>query len=294
MIDPFVILAPVLLLAVVALLRFVGCAAVLGLDDVTYAPAPPQPTNPVPTTTSPLDPPSKLVCDGLFTLKVFGTGFVDNPDPAKRSQVQWNDGSNPPLSLTTRLVSGHLEADVPANLIEELAPGPPGGSAVKKTVKVTVFNPAPGGGTSTPLPFDIVPGTPPNSVRFDPKPAQVANSGDILNGIYKNLDFGISQWRWELRPNGSVISLTTSAPSSFSFVNGERILASVVVFPTGVGQIKLSDFTNPDVQRSFTPAQVGSFQTVPTNWTKCAKTIKVEFSAAAALPILEIAYLGPP
>jgi len=40
MIDPFVILAPVLLLPVVALLRFVGCAAILNIDDVTYAPKP--------------------------------------------------------------------------------------------------------------------------------------------------------------------------------------------------------------------------------------------------------------
>jgi len=286
MIDPFVILAPVLLLAVVALLRFVGCAAILGLDDVQYTGAPA--ANPQPQPTG-LDPPSKFVCEGQFTLKVLGTGFVNG------SVVQWNDGSNPLLSLTTRLVSGHLEADVPANLIEELAPGPPGGSAVKKTVKVTVFNPAPGGGTSPPLTFDIVPGTP-NIVRFDPKPPQVANSGDILNGSYKNLDFDISQWRWELRPNGSVISLTTSAPSRFSFVNGKRVLASVVVFPTVVGQIKLSDGgVNLDKSLSFTSAEVGSFQTVPTNWTKCAKTVQVQFiSAAPQLPVLEITYLGPP
>ncbi len=372
MVDPFVILAPVLLLAVVALLRFVGCAGILGLDDVKYVPVlgdlditispesaivggppftltvngsvsdffpgaevlwngrriPPTPaltgstrqltvqipasdiatvgfasvqvSNPGshdsnvveftikdPLNITSLDPPSKLVCQSQFTLKVFGTGFVSG------SQVQWNDGSNPLLSLTTRLVSGHLEADVPANLIEELAPGPPGGSAVKKTVKVTVFNPAPGGGTSTPLPFDIVPGTPPNSVRFDPKPAQVANSGDILNGTYKNIDFLINQWIWSGQPNGAVISPTTSAPSNFSFVNGERILASLIVFATAVGQIKLSDGgTNPDVQRSFTSAEVGLFHTVPTNWTKCAKTVKYEFSAL--FPVLEIVYLGPP
>lgn len=36
MLDPFVFLAPVLLLPVVALLRFVGCAAIIGLDDVAY------------------------------------------------------------------------------------------------------------------------------------------------------------------------------------------------------------------------------------------------------------------
>ena len=40
MIDPFVILAPILLLAVIALLGFVGCASLLGVDDVTYKTTP--------------------------------------------------------------------------------------------------------------------------------------------------------------------------------------------------------------------------------------------------------------
>jgi hypothetical protein len=43
MIDPFLLLAPILLLPIVGLLRFTGCAAILGIDDVTYGPAPPAP-----------------------------------------------------------------------------------------------------------------------------------------------------------------------------------------------------------------------------------------------------------
>ena len=41
MIDPFLLLAPLLLVPIVALLRFTGCAAILGIDDVTYGAAPP-------------------------------------------------------------------------------------------------------------------------------------------------------------------------------------------------------------------------------------------------------------
>jgi hypothetical protein len=37
-IDTFVLLTPVLLLGVIALLRFVGCATLLGVEDVSYAP----------------------------------------------------------------------------------------------------------------------------------------------------------------------------------------------------------------------------------------------------------------
>jgi len=41
MIDPFLLLTPILLLPIVGLLRFTGCAAILGIDDVTYGSAPP-------------------------------------------------------------------------------------------------------------------------------------------------------------------------------------------------------------------------------------------------------------
>ncbi len=368
MVDPFVILAPVLLLAVVALLRFLGCSSfeaapdptptLTGLDPdsaiaggpdfpltvtgtafqpttakvhwngQTITPSPGAsatqltvqiPANNIATVGSPdvqvfndpsgpgsnvkkftikpvpvpnitrLDPLSKLVCEGQFSLKVFGSNFVNDPDPLKRSRVRWNGSDR----TTTFISDQQLEATIPAADIAELDPG-----QAPKTVNVTVFNPPLGGGSGTstpPLTFKIDRGTP-NAVRFDPKPAQVTNSGDILNGTYKNIDFLINQWIWTGQPSGAVISPTTSAPSSFSFVNGKRILASVIVYPQVVGQITLSDFVNPDVLHTVTPQEVAAmmFLTVPTNWTKCAKTVKVTFSAAPQLPVLEIAYLGPP
>jgi hypothetical protein len=70
-----------------------------------------------------------------FTLTVTGTGFVEE------SLVYWDS-----TALSTGFVSGsNLTATVPGEAL--LAAG---------TVSVTVVNPAPGGGTSTSLPFEIV------------------------------------------------------------------------------------------------------------------------------------------
>jgi hypothetical protein len=66
MVDPYVILAPVFLLLVVALLRFVGCALLLGVDDVQYA---------SPALDS-ISPTSATVGDPPFTLTLNGSGFA--------------------------------------------------------------------------------------------------------------------------------------------------------------------------------------------------------------------------
>ncbi len=81
MIDPFVILAPVLLLAVVALLRFVGCAAILGLDDVTYTAA-----AQISVTVTTSDPTTVSVLD---TVHFSATVTNDSADPQKKG-VTWS------------------------------------------------------------------------------------------------------------------------------------------------------------------------------------------------------------
>ncbi len=261
MIDPFVILAPVLLLAVIALLRFVGCNQVYGLE----------PTEPYPTPTlTGIDPNSGNVCGPAFTLKVSGTGFSDGV-----STVQWN-GSN---RTTTFVSATQLEADISEDDIGAIG-----------QVQVTVAN---GSLTSSPLPFDVVAGMP-NDVFFDPQPPQVAASGDFLNGIYKNLDFGTGQWRWSGQPAGAVISFPTPGAASFSFANNaKRLLDNIIVYPLAAGTIKLSDGINPDRFLTFIALQINSFQTVATDWDKCSNTIKVEFDIAPSLPVFRITYFGP-
>jgi len=91
-------------------------------------------TNPVPGISS-LNPNSAQVGGPAFPLTVNGTGFVSS------SRVRWNGSDR----LTNFVSSTQLAAEIPASDI-----------TVPGTAIVTVFNPAPGGGTSNPLTFTIV------------------------------------------------------------------------------------------------------------------------------------------
>ena len=91
-------------------------------------------TNAVPFINQPLKPESVQPGGPAFNLSVSGTGFVSG------SVVDWNGAA-----LTTSFVdSSHLTAAVPASDI-----------AVAGTVSVTVANPAPGGGLSNVVYFDV-------------------------------------------------------------------------------------------------------------------------------------------
>ncbi|MBL8039801.1 MAG: hypothetical protein JNM04_00495, partial [Chthonomonas sp.] len=89
--------------------------------------------NAVPALAS-ISPSSKVTLSPGFTLSVTGSNFINT------SVVQWN-GSN----LTTTFVdSSHLTASVPA-----------GNLTTAGSFPITVFTPAPGGGTSSPLNFNV-------------------------------------------------------------------------------------------------------------------------------------------
>jgi uncharacterized protein YdgA (DUF945 family) len=91
------------------------------------------PDNPVPTTTG-LSPASATAGGPDFTLTVNGTGYVAS------SVVRWNGADR----TTTYVSSSQLTAAITAADI-----------ATAGTAQVTVFNPAPGGGTSNPQTFTI-------------------------------------------------------------------------------------------------------------------------------------------
>jgi len=81
-----------------------------------------------------LTPNRALAGSGAFTLTVDGTGFVAS------SIVRWNGGDRPTAFVSgTRLTATIAAADV----------------ATVGTAQVSVFTPAPGGGTSAALPFTI-------------------------------------------------------------------------------------------------------------------------------------------
>jgi hypothetical protein len=91
--------------------------------------------NPVPALTG-LSPDSGIEGDDPFTLTVTGTDFVAG------STVQWNGSDRP----TTFVSSTQLTAQI--SMADVAGPG---------TANITVFNPAPGGGTSNALVFTINP-----------------------------------------------------------------------------------------------------------------------------------------
>jgi hypothetical protein len=91
------------------------------------------PATPAPTTTS-ISPTSRFVGDGAFTLTVNGTNFVSS------SVVRWAG-----LDRTTTFVSStQLTAAIPATDL-----------ATTGSKAITVFNPAPGGGTSNSQTFTV-------------------------------------------------------------------------------------------------------------------------------------------
>jgi 6-phosphogluconolactonase (cycloisomerase 2 family) len=115
-------------------------------------------TNPVPTINS-LDPSCAPVGGQALTLFVFGSNFVAS------SVVRWNGSDRP----TTFGDSSGLTAQISTSDI-----------AVAGTAAVTVFNPAPGGGSSNSLTFTTTAGgVGPQSIAVDPtgKFAYVANTG---------------------------------------------------------------------------------------------------------------------
>lgn len=89
--------------------------------------------NPLPSVTS-LIPSSAPAGGGNFTLTLDGTGFV------MASVVRWNGSDR----ITTFFSSTQLTATIPLTDV-----------AAEGTAQVTVFNPAPVGGTSSALPFSI-------------------------------------------------------------------------------------------------------------------------------------------
>jgi hypothetical protein len=117
-------------------------------------------TNPVPATTS-INPASVPAGNAGGTLTVTGTGFVSG------SVVRWN-GAN---RTTTYVSSTQLNAAIPASDVTTAG-----------TAQVTVFNPAPGGGTSNVQTFTITGVTNPVPATTSINPASVSagNAGGTL------------------------------------------------------------------------------------------------------------------
>lgn len=274
-IDPFVFLAPILLLAVIALLRFVGCNQVFGLHPTVEAP-------PQPVILGIISPPFETQGDPDFTLKVKGTNFVEND-----SVVQWN-GSNRDTAFksTTELWATITAADI----------------ATAGIFQVTVFTPdASPVTTSNMWPFtvdssDVI-------VHLDNR-TPPGNPNDPLNGVFQNLDFGSGKWFWTAAGAGNSIFLGPAFNAgphtgSFSFVNtpptGRRLLRiRVIADPTLSGNITLQDGVNPTIVAAVPAGAPPTF--IETNWGmgSPSTTVTVTSDIGWDIQIDTIVYQGPP
>ena len=143
--------------------------------------------NPVPVALT-LSPSSAAAVGSSFTLTVNGSSFISS------SIVKWNG-----TSLTTTYVSAsQIKATVPAANIAS------GGTAT-----VTVFNPTPGGGTSSGLTFTITSSNNPLPVALSMSPSSAAKRGSSFTlAVTGNSFISSSVVKW----NGT--SLTTTYVSA--------------------------------------------------------------------------------
>ncbi len=170
--------------------------------------------NPVPAITS-LGTTFAEAGSGAFTLRVNGNNFIDG------SVVRWNGADR-----TTTYVSGaQLTAAITAADI-----------AAAGTASVTVFNPAPGGGTSNAQTFTIVPPNPvPAISNLSPTSITAGNPGFVLTVNGSSFVSGsVVRWNGSARPTTYVSSTQLTAAISAADIAAAGS-ASVRVFNEGPG-----------------------------------------------------------
>jgi hypothetical protein len=186
-----------------------------------------QASNPVPTITA-INPSSAVAGSGGFTLTITGTNFVNG------SVVRWNGSPR----TTTFVSSTRLEAAIPASDV-----------ATAGTANVTVFNPAPGGGTSNTATFTIQASNPvPTITAINPSSAVAGSGGFTLTITGTNfVNSSVVRWNGSDRPTTFVSStqLTAAIPASDVATAGT---ANVTVFnpAPGGGESGAATFTIQD------------------------------------------------
>ncbi len=166
---------------------------------------------PVPTLTS-LSPSTAVAGGAAFTLAVSGTNFVSG------SVVRWNGADRPTTYVSsTQLTASILASDIVASGIANL----------------TVFNPAPGGGTSAALAFAITSSNPlPAVASLNPSYASVKGTAFTLTVTGSNFVNG-AVVRW----NGS--NRTTT------FISSAELRASIKSSDISSGGINKVTVFNP-------------------------------------------------
>ncbi|PFG73986.1 IPT/TIG domain-containing protein [Tepidiforma thermophila] len=193
--------------------------------------------NPLPVLTS-ISPSSAVAGSGPVTVALTGSGFV------AASEVRWN---GTPLASVTFNSSTSLTAVVPAANLT--APG---------TFSVTVFNPAPGGGTSAPQTFTVTAAA--SKLAFTTQPGNgVAGQPLAVQPIVAvQTDAGATV----TSDNTTVVTLAVSGGAALTCTGGlsKTVAAGVAAFsgcavtPAGTGYILTATASPP-----LTPATSAPF-----------------------------------
>ncbi|MFZ5877417.1 MAG: beta strand repeat-containing protein [Nitrospirota bacterium] len=180
--------------------------------------------NSVPVTTA-VTPATATVGDAGVTLTVAGSGFVAG------SVVQWNGVDRP----TTFVSSIQLTAAIPA--ADLMTAG---------TAMVTVFSPAPGGGTSNPQTFTVLAPNPvPTTTTISPSTANVGDAAFTLTVDGADFLTGSTvQWNGLDRPTTYVspTQLTAAIPAA-DLATGTLVSVTVVNPAPGGGTSNAQTFT---------------------------------------------------
>jgi hypothetical protein len=194
------------------------------------APAP-TPQNPVPVLSS-ISPTTAHAGDAAFTLTVNGTSFISS------SRVRWNGSDR----TTTFVSSTQLTAAIPASDI-----------ATGGTASVTVFNPTPGGGTSSAATFSI---NNPAPTLTDISPNSVTAGGTDVTLTLTGTNF----------VSGSIV-LWNGDNRTTTFVSSTQLTAAI---------------SAADVAAAGT-AQVTVFNPAPAGGTSAASTFTITAMAPLAI-----------
>lgn len=271
--DPFLLLTPILLLAVLGLVRFVGCQLLLDFERPEAPESSTQTAGAQITSVVLLG--TALACK-TARLRVTGANFVNG------AAVLWNGAALP----TSFVSATQLEAEVAVN------------DAAATSAQVTVVPPS---GTPPPpftFNFTVERGAP-KTVTFETlRPNDGTRDGPVPN-VFAGIEFG-NGWNWfdhTTGPEQVDILFRFGQEASFSFANGERrIVESIVVlnFSSNTRTVSLSD----DAQQPKAVDLPGSTSTnathsVPTGWTKCSRTVKVQCVGPGTLYVRAITHLDP-
>ncbi len=163
--------------------------------------------NPIPAITT-ISPTSGATGGAAFTLTVNGSNFVTG------SVVRWNGSDR----ATAFINASQVSAQIPASDI-----------AVARTAAITVFNPAPGGGTSNSLTFTI---TGPTITTISPNSADTGGAAFTLTVNGSNFVTG-SVVRW----NGS--------DRATAFINASQVSAQIPASDIAVARTAAITVFNP-------------------------------------------------